>query len=110
MCSAALTEATEERPTAVVLAMTSFTDRSTANPLLPGMILPGRTYGNLDAITDTERRALRPIGLSVHEVAVRTGALLAPLLALPGVRIFQGVRPTAVNVPRIRTRSRPGTA
>src|SRR5262249_46037110 len=35
-----------------------------------------------------------------REVAARTGAMLADLLTLPGVRIFQGVRP-AVGVPPV---------
>lgn len=60
-----------------------------------------RYHGNLDMITDSERRALRPIGSSAYEVAARTGALLADLMALPGVRIFQGVRPVGTDLPRI---------
>ncbi|HEY7144276.1 MAG TPA: hypothetical protein VH637_08515 [Streptosporangiaceae bacterium] len=62
---------------------------------------PSRYHGSLDAITDSERRALRPIGLSAYEVAVRTGALLAVLAAVPGVRIFQGVRAADGDLPRI---------
>jgi hypothetical protein len=46
-------------------------------------------------ITDSERRALRSIGATAREVAASTGALLAGLSTLPGVRIFQGVRPAA---------------
>jgi hypothetical protein len=59
------------------------------------------SLGSLDTITDSERRALRPIAISAHDVAVRTGALLGELLTLPGVRIFQGVRPAAADLPRI---------
>lgn len=58
-------------------------------------------HGSLESITDTERRALRPIGLSAREVAVRTGVLLAELFALPGIRVFQGVCQAADDLPRI---------
>ncbi len=62
---------------------------------------PRRFYGSLDAITDSERRALRSIGMTAGEAAAKTGVLLADLLALPGVRIFQSVRPASAEVPRI---------
>lgn len=62
---------------------------------------PHRFYGSLDAITDSERRALRSIGMTAREAAAKTSVLLADLLALPGVRIFQGVRPALAEVPRI---------
>jgi hypothetical protein len=62
---------------------------------------PRRCHGSLDTITDSERRALRPITIAAHDVAVRTGVLLAELLTLPGVRIFQGVRSAAADLPRI---------
>lgn len=52
-------------------------------------------------ITDSERRTLRPIGTTAHEVAARTGVMLGALPAGPGVRIFQGVRPAAEDLPRI---------
>ena len=68
---------------------------------MPATVLTGRCHGSLDAITDSERRGLRPIGSTAREVAIRTGALLTDLLALPGVRIFQGVRQAAVDAPRI---------
>jgi hypothetical protein len=61
----------------------------------------GRWHGSLDSVTDTERRALRSIGTTTHEVAVRTGALLAELLAFPGIQIFQGVAQAAADLPRI---------
>src|SRR5580704_7208889 len=84
------------------MTMTSSADRRIVGPVTPATVVPGRYHGSLDAITDSERRALRPIGTSAHEVAVRTGALLTDLLALPGVRIFQGVRPAAAeDLPRI---------
>jgi hypothetical protein len=61
-----------------------------------------RWHGSLDTITDSERRGLRPIETTAREVAARTGALLGELPAGPGVRIFQGVRPTAAeDLPRI---------
>lgn len=62
----------------------------------------GRCHGSLDAVTDSERRALRPIGTTTaHDVAVATGALLGDLLAHPSVQIFQGVRPGAAGGPCI---------
>jgi hypothetical protein len=64
-------------------------------------VLSRRCHGSLDAITDSERRGLRPIGTTAREVAARTGALLADLFALPWVRIFQGVRPSAADLPCI---------
>jgi hypothetical protein len=63
--------------------------------------LSRRCHGSLETVTDSERRALRPIGTTAQEVASRTGDLLAELLTVPGVRIFQGVRPAAVGLPRI---------
>lgn len=70
--------------------------------VVPARLLTRRCHGSLDAITDSERRALRPIGArTAHDVAVATGTLLAGLLVLPGVRIFQGLRPGAADTPRI---------
>lgn len=54
-----------------------------------------RLYGSLNNLTDSERRPLRPIGMTVHEVATRTGNLLAGLVNAPGVRLFAGVRVSA---------------
>ncbi len=68
---------------------------------VPAELLSRRCHGSLDTITDSERRGLRPIGRTVHEVALWTGALLAGLLVLPGVRIFQGVGTAAADFPRI---------
>lgn len=51
-----------------------------------------RVHGSLDDLTDSERRPLRPIGMSVREVAARTGNLLARLADTPGVRLFACVR------------------
>jgi hypothetical protein len=82
--------------------MTRPANRRIAALVSPAAAVPGRCYGSLDAITDSERRGLRPIGTTAYEVAVRTGVLLADLLALPGVRIFQGVRQGAAqDMPRI---------
>lgn len=81
--------------------MTIRADSWTTNPAGPATLLSRRFYGSLDAITDSERRALRSIGLTAQEVAARTGGLLAALLPLPGVRIFQGVRVATADVPRI---------
>ncbi len=61
-----------------------------------------RCHGSLDGVTDSERRALRPVGaVTAHDVAVATGDLLAGLLTHPGVQIFQGVRPGAADAPCI---------
>jgi len=68
---------------------------------LPEALLDCRSHGSLDVITDSERCPLRPIGATAREVAARTGVLLADLLRVPGVRIFQGVRPAAADLPRI---------
>lgn len=64
----------------------------------PATVAPGGWHGSLDTVTDSERRGLRPIGVTTHEVAVLTGILLQ---ALPGVLVFQGVRPAAEELPRI---------
>jgi hypothetical protein len=68
---------------------------------VPATLLARRYHGSLDAIADSERRALRPIGTTAHEIAARTGVLLADLVTFPDVRIFQGVRPAGADVPRI---------
>jgi hypothetical protein len=68
---------------------------------VPPPLLEQRYHGRLDVITDCERRALRPIIASAYEVATLTGELLADLVAVPGVRIFQGVRPAAAGLPLI---------
>lgn len=81
--------------------MTIPADSRISNPAGPATLLSRRFYGSLDAITDSERRALRSIGLTANEAATRTGCLLTNLVALPGVRIFQGVRPATADVPRI---------
>jgi hypothetical protein len=60
-----------------------------------------RWHGNLDLIKDSERRALRPVGESAHEVAVRTGTLLADLLSLPSASVFHWVLPAAEGVPPV---------
>jgi hypothetical protein len=70
-----------------------------ARALLPPDVLERRYHGSLAVITDTERRSLRSIGASSYDVAARTGVLLAGLTALPGVRIFLGVRPAGTHLP-----------
>jgi len=77
--------------------MTQPGERSDTAHVVP----PARCHGRLGTIIDSERRALRPIGSSAQEVAERTGELLRDLFALPTVHIFQGVRPTAADTPRI---------
>jgi hypothetical protein len=74
----------------------------TADRGIPAHVAPyARCHGCLGTIVDSERRALRPIGSSAQEVAERTGELLRDLFTLPTVHIFQGVRPTAADTPRI---------
>lgn len=85
-----------------VVAMMKPADRWAAGPGGPATLLFRRYHGSLDSITDSERRALRPIGTTAHEVATRTGVLLADLFAFPNVQIFQGIRPVAGDAPRIQ--------
>ncbi len=73
---------------------------SPVGTVVPAALLARRYHGSLDTVTDSERRALRPIGASLRDVATRTGALLADLVTQPGVRIFQGVRSTGADLPR----------
>lgn len=77
------------------------TDSRTPGTDATEVLLARRSHGSLDAITDSERRGLRPIGATAREVADRTSELLAGLLALPSVRIFQGVRQATADVPLI---------
>jgi hypothetical protein len=70
-----------------------------ARALLPPEVLERRYHGSLAVITDSERRSLRSIGASSYDVAARTGVLLAGLTAVPGVRIFLGVRPAGTHLP-----------
>jgi hypothetical protein len=72
-----------------------------ATPAVPATLPSRRWYGSLDAIADSERRALRSIGTTAREAAARTSAVLCGLLAVPGLRIFQGVHPAAGCLPRI---------
>ncbi len=65
------------------------------------MTISRRSHGNLDEVTDSERRALRPIGRTTHEIAELTAGLLGELLSLPSVRIFHGIRPATANQPCI---------
>jgi len=81
--------------------MARHAERRPSISAVPAAIQSRRCHGSLDAITDSERRGLRPIGITAREVAGRTGTLLMDLFALPGVQIFQGVRPSAGDVPPI---------
>lgn len=79
--------------------MSTSSDRGNAAKIDPVPAAPGRLLGSLQAITDSERRALRPIGMTAYEVAARTGTLLRELLSLPSVRIFQAVHLAAGEMP-----------
>lgn len=81
--------------------MTRLADRPVSDPELPDSLLSRRSHGSLEAIIESERRPLRSIGATAREVAARTSVLLADLLMLPTVRIFEGVRPTSADLPRI---------
>ena len=83
------------------MAVTSPVDRRITGPGVLAARLASRFHGSLDAITDSERRALRPIGTTTRDVAERTGELLAGLLDRPGLWAFQGIRPTPASQPRI---------
>jgi hypothetical protein len=61
----------------------------------------GCCYGSLAAVVDSEQRSLRSIGVTAREAAARTGGLLDGLRAMPGVRIFHGVRTPGANLPVI---------
>ena len=82
--------------------MSTPADRRPTGPTGPvASLLARRSHGNLDEVTDSERRALRPIGTTAHEIAVLTANLLGELLAFPSVRIFHGIRSAQANQPRI---------
>lgn len=76
-------------------------DRGAASSDLTAALLSRRSHGSLDAITDSERRALRPIGVTTRELATRTKTSLVELLAQPGVQIFHGVRQAIIGAPCI---------
>jgi hypothetical protein len=69
--------------------------------ITPGSALEQRYFGNLNGITDSEQRPLRPIGSTAREVAARTGILLTDLASDPSVRIFHGVRPADPSLPLV---------
>lgn len=82
--------------------MTTPADRRPTGPVVPvASLCAWRSHGNLDKVTDSERRALRPIGTTAHEIAELTARLLSELLRFPGVRIFHGLRPAEDSQPRI---------
>jgi hypothetical protein len=69
--------------------------------IVPPSVLERRYHGNLEVITDSEHRPLRPIGVTAREVASWTGALLADLTTHPSVRIFHNVRPAGASLTSI---------
>jgi hypothetical protein len=69
--------------------------------IVPPLLLERRCHGNLESITDSEQRPLRSIGSSARDAAIRTGVLLSDPVAVPGVRIFHGVRPPGASLPLI---------
>ena len=69
--------------------------------IVPPLVMQQRFHGDLAAVTDNEQRPLRPIGSTAHEVAARTGVLLADLIAIPCVRIFHGIHAPGASLPLI---------
>jgi len=67
--------------------------------LVPRWLLDRRWHGSLDTVVDSERRPLRSIGISLGEVAARTGAMVGELLTIPNVQIFRGVHPPDASLP-----------
>jgi hypothetical protein len=84
----------------MVVTLTGAVDSWADEPAEVIARLSGRCHGSLDMITDSERRGLRPIERSAREVAASTFDLLADLLELPGIQMFQGVRAPVTDVPR----------
>jgi hypothetical protein len=68
---------------------------------VPGPLLAARRHGRLEVIIDSEQRALRSIAATAYEAASRTDELLADLIALPGVRMFHGIRTAGAELPLI---------
>lgn len=60
-----------------------------------------RFHGRLEVITDSEQRSLRSIATTAYEAASRTDRILVGLIAIPGLRIFRGVRTPALDQPLI---------
>jgi hypothetical protein len=87
-------------PSALWMTRRAIESRRIRN-VIPPSLLEQRYHGSLEAITDSERRSLRPIIATAYEVAARTGELLADLMAIPSVRIFHGVRLAGVGLPPI---------
>jgi hypothetical protein len=83
------------------MAMTTPVDPPIINPGAAAARSTARFHGSLEPITDSERRALRPIGTTARDVADRTSELLARLLDRPGLWAFQGIRSTTTDSPRI---------
>lgn len=59
---------------------------------VPARLLHRRWHGDLTAISTEEYRHLRPIGMARADAVRRTEDLLRPLIDIPSVRIFRGVR------------------
>jgi hypothetical protein len=60
-----------------------------------------RCFGTLTDVSDSERRALRPIGQTVAQTVALTEALLDELVELPGSLLFLGVATPTGDLPRI---------
>jgi hypothetical protein len=68
---------------------------------LPTAMLTRRYHGDPAAITDSERRPLRPIGTTAGDVTIRTATLLADLIDVPSVRIFCSVQSPGTHLPLV---------
>lgn len=69
--------------------------------VVSGPLREQRCYGSLEALAQAEQRSLRSIATTAYEVAGRTGRLLAEMTAVPGVRIFHGLRSAGAALPLI---------
>lgn len=88
--------------------MTNFAGHWTPGPEAPATVMFRHFHGSLDAITDSEWRSLRSIGVTAREAAVRTEDLLSRLFELPSVRVFHCIHPAAgvPPVPHVVTSGR----
>jgi hypothetical protein len=76
-----------------------FVDSRRLRAAVPASLVQRRHHGTIAAITDSERRPLRPIGYSVVHVAMDTGRRLAELMTIPNIVLFRGIRVPTGDAP-----------